>query len=176
MRHTLPATRIRLMIYIAFFAIIFVFNGCSTYWHVQVIVENTTSHSIKIEGFYTEVVYTEEISEGVYEGFYEEVGSEVITIQPYGHYLQAQNFHPEDSRYYYLFLEYPIDSVYITFDEEKVIVQSCEEHELGLCGELVERNILAIGLYYDREDIDRKEYNFTYQITEEDYDRALPIN
>jgi len=37
------------------------------------------------------------------------------------------------------------------------------------------RNILAIGLYYDREDIDRKEYHFTYRITEEDYNQSIFI-
>lgn len=164
------------MKYVKLLAMILILTGCQGYWYVEVIVENTTGHNIKIEGFYTQVVFTEEISEGVYEGFYEEVRSEVISIQPYDNYIQPQNFHPEDSRYYYLFLEEPIDSVYIIFDDERIIVQSCEEYELGLCGELVERNILAIGLYYAREDIDRKEYHFTYQITDEDYDRALPIN
>lgn len=163
------------MKYLALFIMFFVFNGC-TYWYVEVIVENTTEHNIKIEGFYTELVFTNEISEGVYEGSYEEVRSEVISIQPYASYIQAQNYHPEDSRYYYIFQEEPIDSVYIIFDDEKIIVQSCEEFELGLCGELVDRNILAIGVYYDREDINRKEYHYTYRITEEDYQRALPKN
>jgi len=163
------------MKYLVFFAMIFVFTGCSTYWHVQVIVENTTGHNIKIEGFYTEVVFVEEISDGIYEGTYEEVRSEVISIQQYESYFQAQNFHPEDSRDYHLFIEEPIDSVFIIFDDEKVIVQSCGENELGICPELVERNILAISLYYDREDIGRKEYHFTYRIAEEDYNRALPI-
>jgi len=34
---------------------------------VEVIVENNAGHDIRIEGFYNEVVITEEISEGVYE-------------------------------------------------------------------------------------------------------------
>lgn len=163
------------MKYIALVVMIFVFTGCSTYWHVQVIVENTTGHNIKIEGYYTEVVFTEEISEGIYEGTYEEVRSEVISMRPYENYIQPQDFHPEDSRYYYLFLEEPIDSVYIIFDNEKIIVQSCEEYELALCWD-VERNILELGVYYEHEDIDRKEYHLTYRITEDDYNRALPIN
>jgi len=64
------------MKYAKLFALIFVFTGCQRYWYVEVIVENTTGHSIRIEGFY------------------EEVRSEVISIQPYESYIQAQDFHP----------------------------------------------------------------------------------
>lgn len=145
---------------------IFVFAAC-TYSHVEVIVENTTEHDIKIKAYFTE---------DVYGSSNEEVRAEILSIQPYANYIRAQDYHPEDSRYYYLFLEQVIDSVYIIFDDEKRIVQSCKDYELGMCGELVERNILAIGIFYDREDISRKEYHFTYQITQEDYDRAKPIN
>jgi hypothetical protein len=130
--------------------------SCQRYTDVEVIIENNTEHQIQIEAFH------------------EGEKLEVLDIEPYDNYIVAQKFHPEDS-HIYLFQDSPVDSVNIIFDSVKIIVQSCLENDLGLCPE-VYRNILSFGLNYEYYELARLESQYLYFITEEDYDRAIPIN
>ena len=126
-------------------------------WYVEMIVENNTEHEVLIEGFY--------------EG--EE--KEVIAIKPYDNYVHPQDIHPESRRPKQLFMDYHIDSVNIVFDNDKIIVQSCEKDFLQSCLD-IERNILDYGLYYEYEDLGHKKERYTYTITKEDYERAVFID
>ena len=134
--------------------IILALSSCLKLIYYEVVIENNTEHDIKIEGFYNEG----EI--------------EAISIKPYDSYVYPQYSAPKDS--YRLFQEC-IDSVYITFDNEKVIEQCCtyDDYDSGTC--TTEKDIIPSG-DYEREDLGYKELRYTYTITEEDYERAVFID
>lgn len=137
--------------------IIITISACERLYFAEVIIQNDTEHFIQIDAFF----------EGeVIEGF---------SIQPNESYTVPQYFHPEDGTHVTLFEEYWIDSVTIKFNKERIIIQSCGADELALCPE-IERNILLFDQNYVYEELGRKKLQYTYYITEEDYNRALPMN
>jgi hypothetical protein len=82
-------------------------------------------------------------------------------------YLYAQpNYSP--------FAEAEVDSIVIVFNNERILIQSCNTSiRLSDCD--VERNMADYENEYTREKRNRKEYRYTYTITNEDYDRAVAI-
>lgn len=131
-------------------------SACERLYYAEVIVQNNTEHFIQIDAFF----------EGeAMEGF---------SVQPNESHIVPQHFHPEDGTYVTLFEENRIDSVTIKFNNERIIIQSCEEVYLDYCD--IERNIMLFDVYYEYEELGRKELQYTYFITEEDYNRALPMN
>lgn len=136
--------------------IIITIAACERLYYAEVIIQNNTEYYILIEAN----------SKG------EQLES--IAIQPNDSYTVPQYYHPEDGTYVKLFEDDWIDSVIIKFNNERIIIQNCEASQLELCSE-VERNILLFELYYEYEELGRKERQFTYYITKDDYQRAVPI-
>jgi hypothetical protein len=125
-------------------------------YYVEVIIQNESEHFIQIDAFF------------------EGEAKEGFSIQPNEFHIVPQYFHPEDRTYVTLFEEYWIDSVTIKFNNERIIIQSCGAIELAVCPD-IERNILLFEIYYEYEELGRKEGQYTYFIAEEDYNRALPM-
>lgn len=71
------------------------------------------------------------------------------------------------------FAEADVDSVVIIFNNERILIQSCSLIRLTDCE--IERNMTDYENEYTREKRNRKEYRYTYTITNEDYDRAVAI-
>jgi len=67
-----------------------------------------------------------------------------------------------------------VDSIVIVFKNERILIQSCST-SVSLDGCTIERNITDYENEYTREKRNRKEYRYTYTITNEDYDRAVAI-
>jgi hypothetical protein len=145
------------MKYMKFFFLIFLFTACQKLLYVEVIVENDTGHNIQIKAFYRGAELEE------------------VSIEPHGSYVRPQYIDREGGPDIRLFQDYPVDSVIILFDNQKIIVQSCEQPELVYCYN-IERNILNYSINYDHEDLGRKKLRYTYTITEEDYNNAVPID
>ena len=141
----------------AFLGIVLVLFSCSLRSYVEIIVENNTEYDVLIDGFY--------------EG--ERI--ETISINSYDSYINSQYISPEEALDEQLFKEYEIDSVNIIFNNEKIIVQSCEKDLLQSCC-YVEKNILEFGVSYEYEDLGHKKNRYTYTLSEEDYERAVFID
>ncbi|WP_340111656.1 hypothetical protein [Maribellus mangrovi] len=138
--------------------ILFAFSACQKLSYYEIIVENITEHDIVIEAFH------------------EKEKQEEIILKAFESYTNSQYIDIEGGPDFSLFQAYLIDSVNIIFDSEKIIIQSCGEPELSACWD-VQRNILAYGEgeSYEYTEFGHKKYRYTYLITEEDYNNALPI-
>lgn len=135
--------------------ILITISSCERLYYVEVIIQNDSEHFIKIDAFF------------------KGEAKESFSVQAGERHVIPQYFHPEDNSII-IFEESYIDSVTIKFNSERIIIQSCEEIYLDYCD--IERNILLFDVYYEYEELGRKELQYTYYITEEDYNRALPIN
>jgi len=148
--------------------LVFVFCGatCDVTYMDEFVVENHTEHSIRIEGF---VRNTYNYNEGSFVKK-EKVNPETILIQAFSTYTAFQNtrgYHADDPEG--IFIQWFIDSVNIYFDEKKIITQVCDSASYtGACS----IDLLDIDNNYTREKRNRKEYRYTYEITEKDYEHA----
>jgi len=146
------------------FLILFLFTQCEPMYCNTYVVRNETSHSIKIQAYsrFDDADYLQK--------------SERIYIAPNSSYtaVKQAGSHADTEG---VFIRFEIDSVSISFDNMKVIVQYCEKGLLRYCD--VERNIMNFELEYDKKFIGKSsghnEYQFTYIITEKDYENALTI-
>lgn len=144
--------------------IFLLFIGCEPMYCNKYVVRNETSHSIKIQAYSRigDVDYLQK--------------SERIYIAPNSSYtaVKQSGYHADPEG---IFLQYEIDSVSISFDSTKVMVQYCENGLLRFCD--IERNIMNIESEYAAKKIGRSsghnEYQFTYTITEKDYENAISI-
>lgn len=69
-----------------------------------------------------------------------------------------------------------IDSVTIIFDNQRIIVQYCDEmRELAVCD--IERNIMRDDNeeYFVKTEVEKRTTRYTYTLTEADYERAVAI-
>ena len=135
-------------------------------WTDEFAIENGTVHSVTI--YYR---FTTDI-----EGTITKL--DTIEIKPNSEYLELdrRGFKTDATGVF------PIttDSVLIKFDNEKILLQTCERFFSEEC--MVERNIVNYWneSNYTKEvigkgDCGAKEYRYTYTITEEDYNNAIPI-
>jgi hypothetical protein len=157
-------------------------TSCEKAGYNQYVVQNGTDHSIRIEGYDRfQFVYSNGVQTSTKtrkKDFKSTV--EIIAIKPHDAYVvfKGTGFHGEPQGIF----SYPdeIDSVNIIFNNQKILVQYCDEESLksiNFCD--IERNIMNNEIEYEKTKIGRSsseiEYNFTYTITEADYNNALPI-
>lgn len=132
----------------------------------EFVVENHTCHFIRIEGFERK---THNPETGVLE-HKKTLNPETILIPAFEKYTAfqiARGYHATDPES--IFLQRYIDSVNIYFDDKKVLVQVCDSvFYNGNCP----TGILDIDNNYTREKRNRKEYRYTYKITEKHYQNA----
>lgn len=144
------------MKYLKYILLLFVLTGCEKVWTVEQIIKNSTWHDIKIETYY------------------EGKEREVITIAPNKSYTKTSIKEPRNTDDMFILQTWWIDSVNIIFDNKKIIIQSCNNSSLMSCPD-VDRNIFRLGYEYDREEMGTRSIRYTYTITEEDYNNAVPI-
>ena len=144
--------------------------SCEKEYVYEYVIENKTDFDVTIEG------YDRFDIQGVKIASYSENG-EFLSIPPQSNYsvIKARGFHAEPVG---VFSTTDIDSVNIIFDDEKIIKQFCNKATLRSCE--IERNIMGYETSsYVRTKFGRSsgenEYRFTYTITEDDYNNAVPI-
>lgn len=164
---------------ITFFSLLFIliFSGCEKIYYYEYVIKNETNNYIKIVGYDRfEFIYTqnETIIKRNSDLLLE---SESISIDPHSQYsvIKTRGFHAEPEG---IFSDIHIDSVNIIFNNNRILTQFCDSYpSLRTCN--VKRNIMGYDSEYKREKVGRssreKEYRFTYTITEEDYNNAIPI-
>jgi hypothetical protein len=145
--------------------------GCEKQYCWEYVIENRTDHSITIEGYDRLNITQDGLNENI------DGTVEFIKIEPYQFHtvLRARGFQSDPIG---IFENMGIDSVNIYFDAEKVISQYCNRiTHLRDCN--IERNICGYDTEYIKTKTGRSsgenEYRFTYIITEEDYNNAVPI-
>jgi hypothetical protein len=134
-------------------------------WTDEYAIENGTN-------FFITIYYRYETFDDV-----PEIKLDTIEIMPNSEFLgyKMRGFGTDGTRIF------PVttDSVVIQFDNKKKTVQTCERFFKEEC--TVERNIVN---YWDESNYTKKviggecgtkEYRYTYTITEEDYNNAVPI-
>lgn len=147
------------------FIILFLFTQCEPSYYNKYVVRNETSHSIKIQAY-------NRFADEDYQ-----IKPERINIAPNSSYtaIKQAGYHAEPEG---IFIRYEIDSVSISFDNIKVMVQFCDNGLLNDCD--IERNIMNVELEYDKKltgkSSGHNEYQFTYTITNEDYESAAYIS
>ncbi len=145
--------------------IIFLLTGCEPMYINKYVVCNATSHSIKIQA-YCRLGVADYLQKS--ERIYIAPNSSYTAVKQVGYHADPEG----------IFLRYEIDSVSISFDSAKVMVQYCENDLLIFCD--VKRNIMNIEAEYAAKKIGRSsghnEYQFTYTITEEDYENAISVD
>lgn len=144
--------------------------GCEKEYVYEYVIENETGFDVTIEG-YDRI----DIQGLMIDNFLE--NAEFITVSPHSNYsvIKEMGFHAEPVG---VFNTTDIDSVNIIFNDKKIIKQFCDKATLRSCE--IERNIMGYETSsYIRTRIGRssgeKEYRFTYTITEQDYNNAIPI-
>lgn len=151
-------------------AIPFLILGCEKQYFWSYVVINETDHKIVISGY-------DRIDMNNIRFDSPDSSLEQITIQPFGQFeiLRTRGIGGDPLG---IFDNMGIDSVAILFNNEKMLVQKCDEPSLIFCNS-VPRNITDYENVYERVKTGRSsgenEYRFTYTITEEDYNNALPI-
>ncbi len=144
--------------------------GCEKEYYWEYVIQNETNTNVLIKGFDRFDWNGNRLS-----NYNKSIES--IEIEPYESFSvrRALGFQPDTEG---IFEDFEIDSVNIIFDNEKVIVQFCNEYSLRVCE--LERNIVAYETEYVRKKTGRSsnenEYRFTYTLTEEDYNNAVPMN
>ena len=155
---------------ILFLVLMFFLTSCDkVYWHEFVVV-NETPHFINIEGFDKDNTLTGTPEDSA------KVPTETIEVLPYSDY-SIEKIQGSDREIDNIFVSDKIFSVLIIFNENKAIVQFCPNNPIRFCE--IERNIFGFDSEYEKEKKERfkgnVEYRYTYTITEEDYNRAVPI-
>jgi len=145
--------------------ILFLFNQCEPSYYNKYVVRNETAHSISIQGYSR--IPDEDYGKK----------SEKINISPNSSYtdIKQAGYHAEPEG---IFIRFEIDSVSISFDNKKVLVLFCSNGLLRDCD--VERNIMNFESEYHKKLTGRSsghnEYQFTYIITDKDYENATYIS
>lgn len=166
-------------IYITFGIILLLSLGaCETVYYYEYSIENETNHSIRIEGYDRfGIVYSNDgltYTKTRNEDYLSEV--EIINISPNSNYsvFKGLGFVGEGQG---IFGNVDIDSVNIIFNDQKALVQYCDEESLRNC--YFERNLMNIDTEYEKVKTGRSsgeiEYSFTYTLTETDYANAVPL-
>jgi len=144
--------------------IIFFLCSCEKSWYHEYVIINDTDYNVTISAYDTDVNPT--------------FNSDVITINPGSSYsvLKGNGLNAD---YHGVFTIGEIDSVVIIFNNERSIIQTCNFEYGDACK--FDRNIMD---YNNESDFvktkkgksqGKQEYRFTYTITEEDYNNAVPI-
>lgn len=153
-------------------------GACETVYYYEYSIENETNHSIRIESYDRfEIIYSNDgltYTKTRNEDYLSVV--EIININPNSNYsvFKGLGFVGEGQG---IFGNVDIDSVNIIFDDQKALVQYCDEESLRNC--YFERNIMDLDTEYEKVKTGRSsgeiEYRFTYTITEADYEKAVPF-
>ncbi len=131
----------------------------------QYAIQNNTSHFIIIQYSFKPDFDSQEIKKDTIRI---EPNTEYLEYKMSGYHFEAQGIFPITT-----------DSVVINFDNKREIIQTCEHFFSDDC--TIERNIVGYwnAANYTKKVIGRectdKEYRYTYTITEEDYNNAVPI-
>jgi|PlaIllAssembly_1097288.scaffolds.fasta_scaffold323360_1 hypothetical protein len=156
-----------LWIFILFICIVI---SCDTTYYNKFVIINETPYNIKIEGVNRRSKTTDKIVVNALQPI------EIIEIKPKSSFsvLKAKGYHAEPDD---IFQNFDIDSVNIIFNDEKILIQFCDNYYLRDCE--IERNILGFDTEYVKVKMGKSsghnEYRYTYTITEEDYNNAVPI-
>jgi hypothetical protein len=150
---------------LVFGVLIVLLASCEKTWYDEFVIVNSTNHQVLIDAYDTDIE-----SELIHES---------INIAPKGNYsiFKGNGFHGDIPG---IFKDDEIDSVRIVFDNNKVIIQSCD-YPSGVACEF-SRNIMNFNNKEDYIVTKRgksqgiQQYRYTYTITEEDYSNAVPIN
>ena len=150
--------------------ILFTLSSCEPVYYYEYVVKNETGRSVKIEGF-DRINTSYDIEMDDVETIYIEANSFYSISKQMGYHAEFPG----------IFQSVQIDSVNIMFDNEKQIVQSCNQPELRICLDEVYRNIMNFesGDYVIEKtgrSSGKIEYRYTYTLTEEDYERAVFID
>lgn len=158
------------MKYFSIIISILLLTSCEKEYYWEYEIKNETNHNISITCY-----DRYNLNNIRYENIFSL--AECINIEPNKNWsvIRLRGFQPDPSG---IFENWEIDSVNIVFDNQKVIVQFCNEYNfLELCP--IERNITAYDTEYKKVKTGRRsgenEYRFTYTITEEDYNNAVEI-
>ncbi len=137
--------------------------SCETTTFSDYIVENDTEHNVVIYAFDSQISTTK-ADETI----------EILSKYKYSVTKATSGYHSEHPG---IFNRWEVDSVIIVFDNKKAITQACNYKSGMICD--IERNIMN---YYDITNfVPTISYRklvkaaFTYTITEEDYNNAIPI-
>jgi hypothetical protein len=157
------------MKYLTIIVLIFLI-GCEKEYYWEYVILNETSSTITITGYDRIDLNNKRLTE---------INSsvETIVIQPFKKFeaTRARGLNGDPLG---IFENMGIDSVNIVFNTEKMIIQHCEEPSLTVCGSIV-KNITDYDNDYEKVKTGRSskenEYRFTYTITQEDYNNAVPI-
>lgn len=150
----------RISILFSFTAIIFLSSGCEKTWSDEYIIVNDTGYNVSIFAYDTKKdPFTE---------------NETFVINSSFEYkiLKGRGFQAD----YPGIFKYPeTDSVIIKFNNEKIIIQSCEFSQHISCD--FDRSLMN---YLNEEDFVKTEFEgrgtrYTYTIAEADYERAVPF-
>lgn len=142
-----------------------IFCSCDPIWFNEYKIVNNTEYNVEIKAFDTDNDSN--------------LKNETIKIEPYSAYsiLKADG---QSSDFQGVFDNPAVDSVTITFADKRVIIQSCEANYGTAC--TFPRNIMNYNNESNYVKTKRgrsqghKEYTYTYTITEEDYNNAVPID
>ena len=157
------------MKYLTIIILIFLM-GCEKEYNWEYVILNETSYTITIKGFDRIDLNDRRLTE--ING-----SAETIVIQPFQKYeiTRARGLHGDPLG---VFENMGIDSVSIIFNIEKILIQQCDEPSLTVCSNII-KNVTDYDNEYKKEKTGRSsgenEYRFTYTITEEDYNNAVPI-
>ena len=129
-------------------------------------VLNETEHEISIDA-YDALYYSDEKEkmEKWETSFY----VDSIVIKPFDKYKVVKRI-GEDAEGGRLFSTDGVDSVIITFNKTRSIVYTCSERSTNSCSG--ERNILNWKDYYTKSCEENRGCDYTYTITQEDYENA----
>ncbi len=157
------------MKYLTIIILIFLM-GCEKVYYWEYVILNKTSYTITIKGY--------DRIDLNYKRLTEINGSaETIVIQPFQKYetTRARGLNGDPLG---VFENMGIDSVNIIFNNEKILIQQCDEPSLTVCSNII-KNVADYDNEYTKEKTGRSsgenEYRFTYTLTEEDYNNAVPI-
>ncbi|RIJ50117.1 hypothetical protein D1614_05060 [Maribellus luteus] len=143
------------MKYIVTLSLAILLFACEKISYYELAINNTTEHEIRIEAFFKQ----NEL--------------EVINIPANDIYTRSVSKEKNED-IPIIFSTSLIDSVNIIFDSVKIIIQNCDQSVLEYCPD-VYRNILRLYDEYEKEIKGKDSYYYTYTITEEDYNNAVPI-
>lgn len=150
-----------------FFLLFCLIISCDATYYYEFVIINDTPYNIKIEGFNLKIKTADTARVKLLE---------TIDIKSKSSFsvLKAKGYHAEPDN---IFQNFDIDSVNIIFNNEKILIQFCENNYVRDCD--IERNILGFDTEYEKEKTGKfkgnDEYRYTYTITEDDYNNAVPI-
>lgn len=152
----------KLFIQLSILAIVILFTSCTKHSYDEWVILNNTEYLVAVYAYDTN-------SE-------DDLNDESFVIQANSEYKVIKIISPPRDWEFPGIFKYPvIDSVVIIFNNERIIIQTCEYGDGAACQ--FPRNIMDHDNREDyiKTDINRNSYRFTYTLTQADYERAVPF-